>query len=410
MRKLTALLLLLALLLSGCVFTVPLGTTESTESSTAPTLSDGATLQVHYIDVGQADCMLLECEGKYMVIDGGNRADSSLVIAYLQNQGIEEIEAVVNTHPHEDHVGGLPAVLAVYPVKAVYGTSRVYSSSVYDDFLRYIDQQGQELQIPKPGDSFFLGSAKVTFLGPVKSGYEDLNDTSLVLMVQFGDNKFLFTGDMESVAERDLVESGADLKADVLKVGHHGSYSSTSYLFLREVMPKYGVITVGRNNEYGHPHGDALRRLTAAGLTLYRTDLCRDLVVATDGDQLVFLFTDAPAAQTQPDLLPEGEHLTVAQAILLCQQVGDRETVQNYYLTGTVTEIANNTYGNLYLTDETRTIYVYGVSGPDGELDWTSLPHRPQVGDRVTLYGSLILYRNEMPELKNAWLVEEMEE
>lgn len=301
MRKLTALLLLLALLLSGCVFTVPLGTTESTESSIAPTLSDGATLQVHYIDVGQADCMLLECEGKYMVIDGGNRADSSLVIAYLQNQGIEEIEAVVNTHPHEDHVGGLPAVLAVYPVKAVYGTSKVYSSSVYDDFLRYIDQQGQELNIPKPGDSFYLGSAQVTFLGPVKSGYEDLNDTSLVLMVQFGDNKFLFTGDMESVAERDLVESGADLKADVLKVGHHGSYSSTSYLFLREVMPKYGVITVGRNNEYGHPHADPMSRLEQAEVTLYRTDKMGNIVATSDGKNIVFQWGNSTAAPTVPD-------------------------------------------------------------------------------------------------------------
>ena len=308
MRKLTALLLLLALLLSGCVFTVPLGT-QATDPSTAPTLSDGAHLQVHYIDVGQADCMLLECDGKYMVIDGGNRADSSLVVAYLQNQGVEEIEAVVNTHPHEDHVGGLPAVLAVFPVKAVYGTSKVYSSSVYDDFLRYINQQSLDLQIPKPGDSFNLGSATVTVIGPVGSGYEDLNDTSLVLMVQFGDTKFLFTGDMEALAERELVDAGVDLKADVLKVGHHGSYSSTSYVFLREVMPTYGVITVGRDNEYGHPHADPMSRLEQAGVTLYRTDKMGNIVATSDGTNIVFQWGNATAAPTVPNGSGSGQQM-----------------------------------------------------------------------------------------------------
>lgn len=291
---------MLALLLSGCVI-VPPADPQGTTSSTAPSLADGPHLQVHFIDVGQADCMLLECDGKYMVIDGGNRADSSLVIAYLQHQGVEEIEAVVNTHPHEDHVGGLPAVLAVYPVKAVYGTSKVYSSSVYDDFLRYIDQQGMELQIPAPGFSFFLGSAKVTVLGPVKSGYEDLNDTSLVIMVQYGKTKFLFTGDMEAIAEKDLVESGVDLKADVLKVGHHGSYSSTSYRFLREVLPTYGIICCGRNNEYGHPHADPLSRLEQADVKLFRTDQMGNIVATSDGTDIVFQWGNSAAAPTMPN-------------------------------------------------------------------------------------------------------------
>ena len=404
MKKIIALLLVLVLL-TGCRTEL----TPPTQPPAAEPLEES--LFVHFIDVGQADCTLLKVGDLEILIDGGNTEDGWYVTDYLTRLGVDDIELMIATHAHEDHYGGLSDVLRRFSTETLWVTDDPYAYSYYGRFLDTAEDRGTDIVTPELGTVFSQNGLRITVLGPVKDySTSDTNDTSLVVKVTYGDRDFLFTGDMERAAEKDLVASGADLSADVLKVGHHGSYTSSGSDFLQAVGAEYGIIHVGRDNEYGHPHSDALRRLTAAGLTLYRTDLCRDLVVATDGDQLVFLFTDAPAAQTQPDLLPEGEHLTVAQAILLCQQVGDRETVENYYLTGTVTEIANNTYGNLYLTDETGTIYVYGVSGPDGELDWTSLPHRPQVGDRVTLYGSLILYRNEMPELKNAWLVEEMEE
>jgi len=182
MRKgIPALLLTLSLLLCGCRL--------------LPERIPPAGLTVHFIDVGQADCALLESGGEYMLIDGGNREDGQLVVSYLEQQGVEELAAVVCTHAHEDHVGGLPSVLAVYPTHAVYAPTRTYASKVFDDFVYYADQQRLEITIPSPGDSWTLGETSVTVLGPVQS-YADPNDTSIILRVEYGDTSFLFTGDM----------------------------------------------------------------------------------------------------------------------------------------------------------------------------------------------------------------------
>lgn len=297
MKKLLTLLLALMLLLSGCGFSLP------TETSVAPT--GGDQLTVHFIDVGQADCALLECGGEYILIDGGNVEDSSLVVSYLQQQGVTQLSAVIASHAHEDHVGGLPGVLAVYETKSVYAPTKTYSSDCFDDFVYYTDQQGLEITIPSPGDSFRFGGATVTVLGPVKS-YADPNDTSIVLMVQFGSTKFLFTGDMETSAETDMLDywgESFDWGADVLKVGHHGSDTSTGYRFLRAVMPTYGVISVGQGNSYGHPHELPLSRLEQAGVTLLRTDRLGTIIATSDGQQVQI---GCPSGGT-PDV-PDSSH------------------------------------------------------------------------------------------------------
>ena len=179
-----------------------------------------------------------------MLIDGGNVDDGQLVVSYLEQQGVEELKAVICTHAHEDHVGGLPAVLAVYPTRAVYSPTTTYASKCFDDFMRYVDQQRLTVTLPVPGDGFDLGDARVTILGPVKD-YPDTNNTSIVTRVDYGETSFLFTGDMEQEAENDLIDAGANLRCDVLKVGHHGSNTSSGYRFLYEVEPTYGVISVG---------------------------------------------------------------------------------------------------------------------------------------------------------------------
>lgn len=283
-------LLLLALVLTAC------GLPEPTQPRVETTSGN---LTVSYVDVGQADCALLTCGGESMLIDGGNVADSDLVVSFLEQQGVEELAAVVCSHAHEDHAGGLAGVLAVYPTQAVYAPTRTYSSKCYDDFLYYVDQQGLTVTIPEPGDSFALGDATVTVLGPVKS-YPDTNNTSLVLRVDYGDTRFLFTGDMERDAEQDLLDSGADVQTDVLKVGHHGSDTSTSYRFLYAVNPEAAVISVGAGNSYGHPHDEPLSRLRDAGAVLYRTDNLGTVTAVSDGETVTFTLAKQSAVPETP--------------------------------------------------------------------------------------------------------------
>ena len=187
MKKLIPILLIFALLLSGCSVPDSAVTDPSTgETSTSEPVAEPDTMTVHFIDVGQADCALLECNGEYIIIDGGNVADSSPVVSYLEQQGVEELEAVICTHAHEDHVGGLAGVLAVYPTDAVYAPTSTYSSNCFDSFMYYTDQQGLSVTIPAPGDTIEFGGATATVLGPVDT-YSETNNTSIVLMVQFGD-------------------------------------------------------------------------------------------------------------------------------------------------------------------------------------------------------------------------------
>ena len=297
-KQMISLFLLLAMLLCGCAKTEVPPTTAATTSSVAA----DALLSVHFIDVGQADSILLECGGDFMLIDGGNRDDSQLVVSYLEQQGVEALDVVVCTHAHEDHVGGLPAVLAVYPTAKVYSPTKTYSSNIYDDFMYYVDQQRLDVTLPVPGDSFNLGNAEVTILGPVKS-YAETNDTSIVMRVEHGENSFLFTGDMETLAENDMLDywdsDPALFQSDVLKVGHHGSNSSTGYRFLHEVSPTYGVISCGKNNTYGHPHEEPMSRLDQAGVVTFRTDEQGTILAISDGSEITFTWsnrTSAPAA------------------------------------------------------------------------------------------------------------------
>ena len=290
MKKLIPWLLSLCLLLTGCSLLDPFVTLPHREQPT----TQADTLAVHFIDVGQADCALVECGGEYMIIDGGNVDDSDLVVTYLQDQSVEELHTVICSHAHEDHVGGLAAVLAVYPTGQVLSPTRTYSSACFDDFMYYADQQRLTVTIPNPGDTFSLGGATVTMLGPVKS-YPDPNNTSIIVKVEFGSTSFLFTGDMEKEAETDMLDYGMDVKADVLKVGHHGSSTSTGYRFLYEVDPEYAVVSVGADNTYGHPHRETVAILGDAGVPMLRTDELGTILAVSDGQNITFTWENQNA-------------------------------------------------------------------------------------------------------------------
>ena len=286
-------LLLLCLLLVGC-------TALRVEQAPAPLSGE---LEVHYLDVGQADCILLRCGGASMLIDGGNVEDSDLVVSYLLDQGISYLDYVVNTHAHEDHVGGLPGVLAVFETGNVWCPVQEYSSKCFRDFLYYADQQDLELVCPAPGSTYDLGGAEVTVLGPVRDDY-DTNNSSIVLRVEYGQTSFLFTGDAETQAENDILDVGYDVSATVLKVGHHGSETSTGYRWLRTVDPAYAVIQVGTGNSYGHPHEAAMSRLRDAQVPVYRTDMQGHIVCRSDGQSVSFT-TQKEAAETNPTAAPQ---------------------------------------------------------------------------------------------------------
>ena len=277
----------LVLSLAGCsgLPSVPGGSADvvPNPSSAAATVDTvDAPLEVHFIDVGQALSVLVECDGQFMLYDGGNVDDGSLVVSYLQSQGVEQLEYVFCSHAHEDHVGGLAAALAYFPVYHVYSPVTDASTKCFQDFVKYTQQQGLQVEVPAVGTMWPLGGATVTMLGPVAQ-YSDTNDTSLVLRIDYGSTSFLLTGDMEKTAETDLVNSGANLRANVLQVGHHGSSTSTSYLFLNAVLPEMGVISCGVNNKYGHPHEETLSILRDAGVDVYRTDLQGTITIGSDG-------------------------------------------------------------------------------------------------------------------------------
>ena len=272
-------------------------------SQTVPADGQDAAFQMHFIDVGQALSVLVECDGQFMLYDGGNVDDGSLVVSYLQSQGVEQLEYVFCSHAHEDHVGGLAAALAYFPAYHVYSPVTEASTKCFKDFVKYTQQQNLQVEVPTVGTQWALGSATVTMLGPVAQ-YEETNDTSIVLRIDYGATSFLLTGDMEADAERDLVASGANLKVDVLQVGHHGSSTSTSYVFLNAVLPKMGIISCGVNNKYGHPHEETLSILRDAGVDVYRTDLLGTITVSSDGQNYTVATehyaTDAELNPTDP--------------------------------------------------------------------------------------------------------------
>ena len=249
-------------------------------------IPENSNFEVHFIDVGQADSALIECDGETMMIDGGNVADSNVVAAYLKKEDVTELNYVVCSHAHEDHVGGLSGALSVTKAYNIYAPKTKANTKAYKNFKKKAEEQNVEIKHPNVGDEIQLGSSTVEFLGPVDENGKDLNSTSIVLKITYGNTSFLFTGDAESDEEEEILNSGADLKSTVLKVGHHGSRTSTSYPFLREVMPQYPVISVEKGKSYGHPNEDTLSKLSDAGVEVYRTDESGDIVMTSDGNSI----------------------------------------------------------------------------------------------------------------------------
>lgn len=259
--------------------------------------SQAGTLTVTWLDVGQGDAAVIQCGGQSMLIDGGKPEKSSYIYAWLQQHGLSYLDVIVATHVDADHIGGLSGALNYASVGTAYCPETTGTTETFQSFVKYLAKRDRNITVPTAGETFALGGAQVQILGPLHSA-EDSNDNSIVLKVSFGATSFLFTGDAERAEEQDLLNAGVNLQSTVLKVGHHGSDSSTSYPFLRAVAPQYAVISVGAGNSYGHPTEAVLSRLRDAGVTTFRTDMQGEITAVSDGQTVNFSVAKNAAAET----------------------------------------------------------------------------------------------------------------
>jgi competence protein ComEC len=255
-------------------------------------LSACSELQIHFLDVGQGDCTIVLCDGESMVIDGGPRASTSTVYNYVKKTlKLQHIDYVISTHPHLDHVYGLSSVLNAAPVDLILSPVLEWDSKAFEFMLKYAEKQGTPISVPQEGDTLQLGGATVTILHcwPEAIDYGRTNDSSIVVRIDYGKTSFIITGDAEDWSEYMMIDSGMNLKADVLRVAHHGSNTASTAEFLQAVNPEYAVISVGKDNGYGHPHAEVLDRLEDIKAKVLRTDELGTIVIQSDGDTLTLM-------------------------------------------------------------------------------------------------------------------------
>lgn len=257
------------------------------------TVSGQEELTVYYVDVGQGDCELLESDGEYLLIDAGGDGDhNGAVVDFLDQLGVEKLDYVIATHPHADHIQEMDDVINAYDVGTFYLPDVTTTTATFERMLDALDSRSVNVVSPQPGDTFTLGSCTAQVLGPVEIDEGDLNANSIVLRVTCGDTSFLFTGDCTAEEEEDILgwlgSNSAALQADVLKVGHHGSSTSTSAEFLEAVSPIYAVISCGVDNSYGHPHREIMEALAEIRAEIYRTDTMGTITARSDGQTITF--------------------------------------------------------------------------------------------------------------------------
>lgn len=247
-------------------------------------------LVTHFIDVGQGDSSLIEFpNGQVALIDGGPRSNSKELIKYLKSTNINKIDYLIATHPHEDHIGGLPEVLRNFKVENIYMPDRIASTKIFEDLLKEIERQNLSIDIAESGDYIIDdGDLKFYFLGPVRNNYEKTNNYSIVSKIEYKDNSVLITGDAEKESEKDMLDKNLNVKSEVLRVGHHGSRTSSTKDFIKKVSADYYIISLGKDNEYNHPHKEVMATLDSTSRPVYRTDELGTIVMVADGTRIEF--------------------------------------------------------------------------------------------------------------------------
>ncbi len=307
MKKYLSILLILCMCLTACTATnQATSTSEKSQSDTtsgeavqsgqeekaakAPdTSKPEGTLEVHYIDVGQGDATLIKCGSHAMLIDGGNNNKGTTVQLYLKKQGVESLDYVIGTHPDADHIGGLDVIVYKYNCDTVIMPDYEKDTKTYQELVDVIHDKNMKITYPVVGEQYALGEAKFTIIAPNSNSYGgNANDYSVAILLEYGKNRFLFTGDAEEASEAEMFTNGIDISADVYKVAHHGSRSASTQEFLNAVHPKYAVISCGEGNSYGHPHAEVLNRLRSMGVEVFRTDEQGSIIASSDGENITW--------------------------------------------------------------------------------------------------------------------------
>lgn len=255
---------------------------DSTKSDKIDAKVEG-NLSVSFLDVGQADSVLIRNGNYNMLIDAGNNEDGEKLVNYFKSLGIGEFTYVFATHPHEDHIGGMDDIINNFKIDNYYMPNKLSTTKTFMDVLDALDRRNLKYTVPNKGDTLKLGDAniKVIYAGDETN---DINDSSIILKLTYGKTSFLLTGDATSNVEKEIYDD--DIKSDVLKVAHHGSTYSSTDVFLDKVKPYYAVISVGKNNIYNHPSNNTLEKLNKRNIKVYRTDLDGTITFTSDGENL----------------------------------------------------------------------------------------------------------------------------
>ncbi len=244
-------------------------------------------LKIHYIDVGQGDSILIQINGKNMLIDAGPRSSSDKLLKYLNTMGVKKLDVILATHPHEDHIGSMASVIKNFDLGDFYAPKITSNTKTFENMITALKDKNKKINVAKAGVKINLDNKiNCELIAPNSSSYDNINNYSAVLKLTYNNTAFLFTGDAEKVSEKEILQKNFDVKADVLKLGHHGSSTSSSKEFLEKVSPKYAIISCGKNNDYGHPHKETLSEMKKRNIKIYRTDLDGNIILISDGKNI----------------------------------------------------------------------------------------------------------------------------
>lgn len=301
-------------------------------------------LKLHFLDVGQADCIFIELpNNENMLIDAGNNGDKDAILGYLNAKGVKKLDYVIGTHPHEDHIGSLDAVINNYDIGSIFMPKVSSNTNTFEDVLTAIQSKGLKVRAPESGSyiinlknqidkSTIRDELVIQFLAPNGTGYDDVNNYSLVVKITFRNTSFLMMGDAEDISEKEILSAGYDIKANLVKIGHHGSENSTTTGFLADVQPQYAVISVGKGNDYGHPAQSTIDRLKAAGVKILRTDESGTITAASDGNTITISKSGSQSTVQNGSEATKQSSLQTAGQTPVKPVIGDK-TAQNNDIT-----------------------------------------------------------------------------